>query len=322
MFGSNKITGSFLIGLFVIIGFGLLVGTIIWLGKTQFLEDTKFYVTYFDGSVEGLETGSPVKYLGVPVGTVHRVKVAPDGKMIEIIMQIDKSLDVDTNLRVKAEMAGLAGGKFLQLNYLSSIEMMNAYPKLTFEPEYEVIRSTPSGFEEIEIAMKEVMNNLRLLQVAEISNETLRFLESASYFFENEELFQIVAKLNDASIKFDNILLKADSSHFIVNIENSSLKLLKTSEELLDFGNQLNKQLADLQLTNKVDRAFAQFDSTIYGTRKIINVLGTRTEDILFTLNETLYQLQNTNKELRKAIRVYTDNPGQLLLSQPPPKEK
>jgi len=314
MLGANKITGSFLIG--------LLVGTIIWLGKTQFLEDTKFYVTYFDGSVEGLETGSAVKYLGVPVGTVHRVRVAPDGKMIEIIMQIDKSLDVDTNLRVKAEMAGLAGGKFLQLNYLSSNEMMNAYPKLTFEPEYEVIRSTPSGFEEIEIAMKEVMNNLRLLQVAEISNETLRFLESASYFFENKELYGIVTKLNDASTKFDNILLKADSSNFIANLENTSLKLLKTSDELLLFGNRLNKELADLQLKNKVDRAFAQVDSTLDGTNRIIHVLGTRTEDILFTLNETLFQLQNTNKELRKAIRVYTENPGQLLLSQPPPKEK
>lgn len=322
MFGNNKFTTSFFIGIFVILGFGLIVGTIIWLGKTQFLEDTKLYVTYFDGSVEGLEIGSAVKYLGVPVGTIHRVKVAPDGKMVEIVMKIDQTLQVDSNLRVKAELAGLAGGKFLQLNYPTSSDMMTAYPKLSFAPEYDLIRSTPSGIEEIEIAMKEVMNNLRLLQVSEISNETLRFLESASYFFENEDLFTIITRLNDAAIKLDNILLKADSSKFIANIENTSYKLLETSDKLLDFGNKLNKQLVDLQLTQKVDRTFAQFDTTIYGARNFINVLGHRTEDILFTLNETLFQLQNTNKELRKAIRAYTDNPGQLLLSEPPPKEK
>ena len=89
----NKFTGAFLIGIFVLTGLVILIATVIWLGKTQFMEESKLYVTYFDGSVEGLEKGSPVKYLGVPVGTVDKIKVAPDGKLVEIVMQIESTLD-------------------------------------------------------------------------------------------------------------------------------------------------------------------------------------------------------------------------------------
>ncbi len=318
----SKITSSFLIGIFVLFGLVLLITTVIWLGETQFMQKNKYYVTYFDGSVGGLEKGSPVKYLGVPVGSVDKVRVAPDGKLVEIVMQIESSLEIENNLRVKAEFAGLAGGKFLQLSYPSNPDILKSHPGLNFDPPYPLIKSSPSGIEEIEIAMREVMNNLRLLKVVEISNETVRFLNSASEFFENEELYSIITKFNESAKKLDNILLKTDTSNFIANIDNTSRKLLKTSEQLMVFGQKLNKQMEDLELTEKVDNAFAQYDTTIINTRKIINVLGFRVEEILYTLNTTMQELQSTNKQLKKSLKAFTENPSQLLFSEPPPEEK
>ena len=51
-----------------------------WLSANKFLKEQIYYVTYFDGSVEGLNVGSPVKYQGVPCGAVQALEVAPDGK--------------------------------------------------------------------------------------------------------------------------------------------------------------------------------------------------------------------------------------------------
>ncbi len=314
----NKITVSFFIGLFVIIGFGIIVGAIIWFGTKKYKEDTKTYVTYFEGSVEGLEKGSPVKYLGVPVGTVNKIKVAPDGKLIEIIMQIQKGLEIDSNIRVKAELAGITGGKFLQLSYPQSKELLKLYPKLSFEPPYEVIKSSPSGIEEIEIAAREVMNNLRMLQVSEISQETLRFLESASNFFENQKLYDIVKNINEASLKLDRILYQADTSSFIANIDNSSSKLLEATEKLYKFSEILNSEIKAMNLSQKSNNTFALIDSTINDTRYSLNKFSYRIEDILFTLNETLHQLQSTNKQLKKTLKAYTNYPGLLLFAEPP----
>jgi len=318
----KKISSSFLIGAFVLAGVLILVGTVVWLGQTQFMKKTAYYVTYFDGSVEGLEKGSPVKYLGVPIGSVDRIGVAPDGKLVEVVMQIDSKIQIDRKLRIKAEYAGLAGGKFLQLSYPTSAEILDAYPQIEFEPPYELIKSSPSGFEEIEIAMREVMNNLRLLKVAEISEETVRFLNSAASFFENRELRATITKFSESAQHLDNILLKADNANFITNLENTSNKLLQTSEQLVKFGEKLNKEIESMMLTNKVDYAFSQFDTTINQTRRIVNVLGFRGEEVMFTLNETLQELQATNKQLKKTLKAFTENPAHLLFAEPPKEEK
>ncbi|MFW5662264.1 MAG: MlaD family protein, partial [Bacteroidota bacterium] len=88
----KKVSSPFLIGLFVITGVIIMVSLLIWFGATKFMEEQTFYVTYFDGSVEGLQKGTPVKYLGVPSGSIQGIEIAPDGKLIEVIMQIDKNI--------------------------------------------------------------------------------------------------------------------------------------------------------------------------------------------------------------------------------------
>jgi ABC-type transporter Mla subunit MlaD len=180
---SRKINSSFLIGLFVVTGTIILVGFLIWMGATQFLKEQTFYVTYFDGSIEGLEPGSAVKYLGVPCGRVQKVQVAPDGMLVEVIMNIDEKITISDSLRVKAEMAGIAGGKFLQLFIPTDPQMFEMNPKITFKPPYTLIKSAPSGIEEITLAARDVMTNIMKLQFAEISKGTINFLDATTKFF-------------------------------------------------------------------------------------------------------------------------------------------
>ena len=74
----------FRLGLFFTLGTVLFVAMMIWLTGWFRNPDTRPYVCYFSESVQGLETGSSVRYRGVPVGTVERIAVAPDGRLVEI----------------------------------------------------------------------------------------------------------------------------------------------------------------------------------------------------------------------------------------------
>jgi len=47
------------------------------------------YATYFDESVQGLQVDSAIKYRGVEIGKVQSIGVAPDYRLIEVIMKID-----------------------------------------------------------------------------------------------------------------------------------------------------------------------------------------------------------------------------------------
>lgn len=319
---TRRTISPFLIGIFVITGTLLLIGAIIWMGAAQFLKENVYYVTYFSGSVGGLEKGSPVKYMGMPVGSVKKIGVAPDGKLIEVILVIDKTIQIGDSLRVKAEMAGLTGTKFLQLHYPKEKIVLESYPHLSFKPSYKLIPSTPSGIEEIEMAAREVMNNVNKFQFADVSQEVVTFLRSTTSFFENKELFEIVSNLNDASNRLNSLFAKADTSGIIGNLTATSSKLLRTSDRLENFSDSLNLALKSLELSSRLDRAFAQYDSLMKTTGKTLYALGYRFDATIFSFDETLNEIRQTNKQLQKVLRLYGNDPGRVLLGEPPPIEK
>ena len=78
------------VGVFVIAASVLGVAAIIWLGASRYFEDTETMATYFAESVQGLDPGSAVKYRGVPSGRVKHIRIAPDGELIEVILEIDR----------------------------------------------------------------------------------------------------------------------------------------------------------------------------------------------------------------------------------------
>ena len=57
-------------------------------------------------------------------------------------------------------------------------------------------------------------------------------------------------------------------------------------------------------------------------TSQILNILGLRTETVLFSMGETMQGVNLTNKQLQRTLRKITQNPGQLLLSEPTTPEK
>jgi hypothetical protein len=319
---SRRVSSPFLIGLFVTIGTMVIIGVIIWLGSSQFMQENVKYVTYFDGSVEGLEKGSPVKYLGVPVGTISDIKVAEDGKLVEVIISVDKHLKVVDSLRAKSELAGLAGSKFLQLHFPSDTTMLKFYPRINFKPPYPVIKSSPSGIEEIEIAARSVMNEMMKLEVGKINTGTQEFLKASTDFFSSPELKSILQEIERSSIELTSILRKADTTNILLNLELASENLTQTTELLETFSIKLNEKLENIKLEERVDMTFANVDTLILQTGNILDVLGFRAESVLFTLNETLYSLKKTNIELRKSLGVISDNPSSIFLSEPPPPEK
>ncbi len=318
----RRISSSFIIGLFVTISGLALLGTLVWLGANKFFKENTFFVTYFDGSVEGLETGSPVKYQGVPVGSISDISVAPDGKLVQVTMQIDTDINITDSLRVKSEFAGIAGGKFLQLHYPNDKLFYFMHPKLSFEPPHKLIKSAPSGFEEIELAAKDLMNNLMQFKAGDISDELIEFFSSSSKFMNNKELYEMITALKETSVHFQNVMGKADSSSIISNLNQTTFKLLETSDKMVLFTELLNQKVKDLEIQSRIDHAIGKYDSLIYTIQNVVNNLGYKAGSVMLTVNETLEQFKSTNKELKKSLRAISDNPSQIFLSEPPEKEK
>ena len=58
------------VGAFVLGAIAIAIGLAVVFGSGLFFRDVTRYVIYFDGSLEGLQVGAPVKFRGVPIGQV------------------------------------------------------------------------------------------------------------------------------------------------------------------------------------------------------------------------------------------------------------
>ena len=72
------------LGAFVIAGVGLLLAAVVVFGGGLLRQRGVVIETYFDEAVQGLEVGAPIKYRGVPVGSVVEIALAQDAYQIPV----------------------------------------------------------------------------------------------------------------------------------------------------------------------------------------------------------------------------------------------
>ncbi|MDQ2993405.1 MAG: MlaD family protein [Pseudomonadota bacterium] len=94
---NNRLIGSFVIGAFVVaFAFVILFG----IGKYFRVQDK--YIMYFNGSLGGLQEGSPVKFRGVKVGEVSQIRVELDHTnnvvYLPVVISIEPQRINETNI--------------------------------------------------------------------------------------------------------------------------------------------------------------------------------------------------------------------------------
>ena len=82
-------TNKFKLGLFVIGSILVLIVVIFSMGMFDHFKPKAYIVTFVEESVQGLTTGSSVKYKGVPIGKVSDITIMVDNNVIQINMEID-----------------------------------------------------------------------------------------------------------------------------------------------------------------------------------------------------------------------------------------
>ncbi len=153
-------TSKFTVGLFVIVGFIIAAVAIIWMGATQYFQKGDVYVTYFDESVQGLQKDSEVKYRGVTIGRVEEIRIAPDNRLIAVIMNIDLKEETVKNLVAQLQLTGITGLMFVNLN-IREPEDEQYIPKIDFASEYPVIPSKPSDIKRLFASAEIIVNKIK-----------------------------------------------------------------------------------------------------------------------------------------------------------------
>ena len=106
-----------MVGSSVLAALATIIVFVFWLGSRQLSHREEVYHTYFTGSVAGLAGGSPVRYRGVPVGTVGGIEIDPQNiERIRVTLKLRANTPVRTDTVASLETAGITGASYIELS--------------------------------------------------------------------------------------------------------------------------------------------------------------------------------------------------------------
>jgi phospholipid/cholesterol/gamma-HCH transport system substrate-binding protein len=288
---------NLLIGLFVFLGVLLGVVAIIWVGATSYFQKGDTYVSYFDESVQGLQVDSTVKFRGVEVGRVEAIRVAPDNRLIGVVMKINMRDNLQRNTVAQLKSAGITGIVFVDLDLRKPGEPDLA-PKIDFPSEYPIIPSRPSEIHKILSGINEVVEKLKEIDTKALSKQLLATGQAIQNLVQNKKIISILTRL-DATTG---------------NLE------------------QLTGGLAKNRTDAKLDEILTEARDTLKDTRKAVATLNDqilamelpatmgKTRDITRELQAASNNLRQSSETLEKLLKRIYERPSDLLFGKPPKK--
>ena len=153
------------VGAFVLGALAIAVGIAVVFGSGLLFKDVTRYVIYFEGSLEGLGLGAPVKYRGVQIGQVVSIKPSfgKQERSINIPVVIELTRDAvegleggvetvealtEEGLRARLELASLITGQlYVGLDIFPDAPIREA-PNRTDYPQIPSVPSLQTGLQQ------------------------------------------------------------------------------------------------------------------------------------------------------------------------------
>jgi phospholipid/cholesterol/gamma-HCH transport system substrate-binding protein len=289
-------TSKLMVGLFTTIGIVIGVIAVIWIGASNYLEKGAFYVTYFDESVQGLQKDSAVKYRGVEVGRVQAIRVAPDNRLIAVVMKIRlKDEDLTRTAVAQLKTAGITGLVFVELDRKKPGEPDQS-PKLSFPSEYPVIASRPSEIARILAGVNEVVEKFKEIDAKGVFEQLKATGAEIEVFFRGKKMEAILANMESTLANTKQITARVDKSLAADRLEKTLAEMQSAVQE------------ARLMLAN------------VNGEIKAMNLPATlgKTRAIAREVEATSENLRRTSETLESFMTRINDRPSDLLFGKPP----
>jgi phospholipid/cholesterol/gamma-HCH transport system substrate-binding protein len=296
---------TFMIGLFVTIGVIIGVSIIVWIGASQYFEKGTMYVTYFDESVQGLQRDSSVKYRGVEVGRIVKISVAPDNKLIEVVMKINLKDDLARNTVTQLKAVGITGIVFVELDQQHP-EAMKLSPQIGFPTEYPVIPSRPSETKQILSGIFEVIDKINNVDFHGISDKIKTTAQSADDLFAGAQTKRIVSNLESSTTALDKSMKRLERIIADGNLGGAIAEARQSLTEARSLLSALNNEVKDMRLKDTAAKA-----------NQVIDALGRTARTSAVDIQTSTESLRRASESLERLLERIEANPSDLFFSRP-----
>ena len=328
---SQKISPT-LIGAFVVGAVALLVIGVVAFGSGQLFRKTQQFVLYFDGSVNGLHMGAPVKFKGVEIGSVKDIKLEMGlGNQVHdipVIIEIDLKKVIRRGVTIEKAMDPNTIREFVTQGLRGQLQTESLvtgvlYVALDWFPETPLRFVQPAGA------------HFQYEEIPTVPTE----LEQA-----HEALVRVVKKIDDIDFKrlIDSLAKTSDGVGQLVSVNSPALKsILQSMDQAMP---QLHGAISDFRkLTttadHNIENVSGDLHQTLTAAQSAIDQIAATMKEAQTTIvsvratvdpnSPTIYELTKSLREVSGAassLRLLADsldhNPQAVVLGKPETQEE
>jgi ABC-type transporter Mla subunit MlaD len=320
----SRNVSPFKLGLLILVCGSLGLITIIWVGASHYFEKRETYVSYFDESVKGLQKDAAVNYRGVAVGRVADIRLAPDGRLIEVLMDLRPDFKVDKSLSIQLRQQGLTGLSYLEIDSAQD-NLKELTPSIDFPLHHPLIPSYPSEIKQLKSALEVLYGKVYAIDVESLSRNLNRTFELVGVVLQKVDQGIEPADWRDAV----NAVRKAadDTSLFMERLGSASSgegmaegfkDLSATLKATRQASENLAKQLKDLPPGSLANLA-KSLDKTLATGGAVFTGLDRRIDDSAAVLQQSLQQLNLLLGQLSALVQNLREQPNRILFPSNPP---
>ena len=296
--GNPKLIGAFVVGAAALVVIGIMV-----FGGGRLFSERYFFVMFFEGSVKGLNVGSPMVWRGVKVGEVKDVSLRFDPATVTVRIPVLVEVDPRTIQRPEKAPPGkryyrelIAKGLKAQLQMQSLLtgQLMidlDFYPDEPIrlyadqlEMDYPEIPTIPSTIEQMAETLQEI-------DIAKMADDLSATLEGINNIVQSPEILATVSNVNAAVTDLRDLTVKIDK-----HVDPLAGEMTGTAKEAKQLLVELNTTIpplaedigqtaqaasdAVLQLEAALQRAIGEDSPFFYRLNQVIEDLSAMAKSI------------------------------------------
>jgi len=309
------------LGIFLVATLTVAVGTGMFFFHRMQKREVIEMVTYTAGNVSGLDVGSPVRFRGVPIGSVDQLRIDPRGSLIEVdfAVYLEHLADIGSNSeRIKAQAASgsfpnmrvqvirhpVTGESYLFLD-------MPANPpapiELPFRPARVYVPFMPTALGTLEDRLPQLIDQVTstLQALADVVSKLPAATDRSDRFLARVEQIVREAHLPETS---------ADARRSMAGMASEMERISSTLDKSLGPGGTLEK-LAD---DTRAALVAAEPAATNQAIREAMNQTSLSSED----LRRSLPAMRDALTQLRDLARLLEAQPEAVIYGIQPSKVK
>lgn len=334
---NRTLIGAFVLGAIVLVVAGVMV-----FGSGKFFAKTNTYVMFFEGSVKGLNVGSPVVFRGVKIGEVTNVRLIFDPAKLSALIAVYAEVDPESwsvpvsgeeekAMREKARRGALLQpliekGLKAQLQTQSLVTgqlMVNVdlYPDkpirlVGIEKKYPEVPTIPQSLAELEKSIEQ----LQLKEIGEHLNSSLAGIDK---IVNSPELTGSIRAAHEALKNADKLVKDVDAelkplASDIHNVSVSAVAALDQAKKTLALNEGVPGQMAA-----SVDETLKVLRETLEETKKAVAdvaKVAAANPNLGYEMSRTLEQMNALSRSMRVLVDYLERHPDSLVKGKKPGK--